>query len=96
MNPPMPSTPVPLASSSDAALEPLIVAADHFVGADFNGHLEQFETGLTTVKKIVVIGEHERHESYEEWVSRRDAVDRGTRPQPADRAQPRRHRLTQE
>src|SRR3977135_536294 len=36
MNPPMPSTAVPLASSSDAALEPLSVAADHFVGADFN------------------------------------------------------------
>src|SRR5438067_2932217 len=47
------------------------------VGAEFASHLETFEPGLQTVKKIVVIGEHAKHESYESWVSKQPADDPG-------------------
>ncbi len=47
------------------------------VGAEFVSHLDQFEPGLGTVKKIVVIGDHPKHESYESWVSKQPATDPG-------------------
>lgn len=47
------------------------------VGADFASHLDAFEPGLQTVKKIVVIGEHGKHESHESWVSKQPADDPG-------------------
>ncbi len=46
-----------------------------FVGPDFLGHLHEMEPALETVEKIVVIGGHPRHESYEAWVTRRPADD---------------------
>src|SRR5205807_1468889 len=55
-----------------------------FVGAEFLGHLEQFESALTTVKKIIVLGEHDRHESYEIWLNRHEAVDPNVTSQPDD------------
>ena len=46
-----------------------------FIGPEFFPHLEQIEGSLTTVRKIVAIGEHARHESYEAWVGRHPAHD---------------------
>ena len=40
-----------------------------FVGPDFLAHLDEMEGALKTVEKIIVIGEHPRHESYERWVA---------------------------
>jgi long-chain acyl-CoA synthetase len=48
-----------------------------FVGQDFLRHLAGIERDLATVKKIVVIGEHPRHESYETWLRRQPAADPG-------------------
>ncbi len=47
------------------------------VGSEFVSHLEQFEPGLQTVKKIVVIGDHPTHESWDAWVSKQESVDPG-------------------
>ena len=55
-----------------------------FVGPDFLGHLAEIEGSLQTVKKIVVIGGHPRHESYEDWVGRRGADDPGLPSAPGD------------
>jgi acyl-CoA synthetase (AMP-forming)/AMP-acid ligase II len=33
------------------------------------------EAELTTVKKVVVVGRHDRHENYEAWLARQDATD---------------------
>jgi long-chain acyl-CoA synthetase len=55
-----------------------------FVGPDFVGHLDQIEGSLQTVKKIVVIGGHPRHESYEAWVGRRAPDDPGLPSAPGD------------
>jgi len=46
-----------------------------FVGEEFLRHLEEIEPALKTVEKIVVIGRHARHESYEAWRARHPAVD---------------------
>jgi len=46
-----------------------------FVGPDFLAHLDEIEGSLKTVEKIVVIGDHPRHESYDAWVSRHPADD---------------------
>jgi long-chain acyl-CoA synthetase len=46
-----------------------------FVGPDFLGHLEAMERALKTVEKIVVIGDHPRHEAYAAWVGRHPATD---------------------
>jgi len=46
-----------------------------FVGPDFLGHLDEMEGRLKTVEKIVVIGAHGRHESYEAWIARHPADD---------------------
>src|SRR5438309_5976544 len=41
-----------------------------FVGQEFFPYLEQIETRLNTVKKIVALGDHSKHENYESWVAR--------------------------
>jgi long-chain acyl-CoA synthetase len=45
------------------------------VGPEFVRVLDEIEPALQTVKKIVVLGGHDRHESYEDWLARHDAVD---------------------
>jgi long-chain acyl-CoA synthetase len=47
------------------------------VGEEFVPVLDAIEDELTTVKKIVVVGRHERHQSYEEWADAKPAVDPG-------------------
>ena len=56
---------------NDAQAKVLVVSADFFP------HLEEFESKLTTVKKIVVLGQHARHEEYETWVCRQATDDPG-------------------
>jgi long-chain acyl-CoA synthetase len=46
-----------------------------FVGEEFFPQLDDVEGQLTTVKKIVTLGRHPKHESYDDWVSRQDATD---------------------
>jgi long-chain acyl-CoA synthetase len=46
-----------------------------FVGPEFVRAIEQIEGSLQTIKKIVVIGEHGRYESYEDWLGRNNAID---------------------
>ncbi len=48
-----------------------------FVAADFRVQLEEMEGKLRTVKKIIVLGEHPRHESYRAWVARAEVRDPG-------------------
>lgn len=48
------------------------------VGPDFIPVLDAIAPNLTTVTKIVVIGDHPEHESYEDWVARQRAIDPGT------------------
>jgi long-chain acyl-CoA synthetase len=55
-----------------------------FIGPEFFPHLQQMEGSLTTVRKIVALGEHPRHESYERWMSRRPAVDPAMASAPDD------------
>ena len=53
------------------------------VGEEFVPVLDAIEGDLTTVKKIVIVGSHPRHESFEDWTrsSRRDR-SRACRPVP--------------
>ena len=46
-----------------------------FVGPDFRAHLDEIEGSLPSVKKIVMLGDHPRHESYEAWIARQSAQD---------------------
>jgi len=46
-----------------------------FVGRDFFPAVDLIEARLTTVKKIVALGEHPRHDDYEAWSSRHAPVD---------------------
>jgi long-chain acyl-CoA synthetase len=46
-----------------------------FVGREFAAHLAEFERDLETVKKIVVIGDHPRHDAYDAWLARYPADD---------------------
>ncbi|MGH8975210.1 MAG: AMP-binding protein, partial [Acidimicrobiia bacterium] len=46
-----------------------------FVGSEFLPYLEAVEASLRTVEKIVVLGEHSRHEGYEGWVLRHPSHD---------------------
>jgi long-chain acyl-CoA synthetase len=55
-----------------------------FVGVEFGRHLQEIEPDLTTVRKIVVVGEHPRHESYEGWVARHEARDPAVASAPDD------------
>jgi long-chain acyl-CoA synthetase len=54
------------------------------VGPDFVPVLDAIADQLTTVAKIVVIGGHDKYESYEKWISRREAIDPGTVSAPGD------------
>ncbi len=45
------------------------------VGPDFFSAIEQIEGELTTVTKIVAIGDHPRWESYEDWLAAQPALD---------------------
>ncbi len=45
------------------------------VGDDLVPLLEGFEKDLATVEQILVIGGHDRHSDYEDWVQAHDAVD---------------------
>jgi long-chain acyl-CoA synthetase len=55
-----------------------------FVGQEFVPHLEQIASGLSSVRKIVVLGTHPHHESYEAWAGRQAVVDPGTPSAPGD------------
>jgi long-chain acyl-CoA synthetase len=48
-----------------------------FVGAEFRAQLEAIESKLATVKKIIVLGAHPRHESYRAWVDHAQPRDPG-------------------
>jgi long-chain acyl-CoA synthetase len=48
-----------------------------FVGADFLAHLDKIESELRTVEKIIVLGEHAEHESYDAWLRRQIPSDPG-------------------
>ena len=54
------------------------------VGEEFVRVLDAIERDLTTVKKIVVVGSHPRHESFEDWIARHDATDPGLQAGPQD------------
>jgi long-chain acyl-CoA synthetase len=54
------------------------------VGPDFVPVLDAIAGQLTTAKKIVVIGGHPDHESYEDWVGRFEAKDPGVTSAPGD------------
>ncbi len=45
------------------------------VGPDFFSAIEQVESELATVTKIVAIGDHPRWESYEDWIAAQPAQD---------------------
>ncbi|MBK9179028.1 MAG: fatty acid--CoA ligase [Acidimicrobiales bacterium] len=59
-------------------------AAVLVVGEELVPVLEAIEGELTTVRKIVVIGSHDRHESYDDWAGRFDPADPGVVPQGGD------------
>jgi long-chain acyl-CoA synthetase len=54
------------------------------VGAEFSAALEELAPSLRSVRKIVVIGEHPKYESYERWVGRQKAADPRVTSQPDD------------
>jgi long-chain acyl-CoA synthetase len=54
------------------------------VGQEFVPLVEGIEADLTTVKKIVVIGDHERHEAYTDWVAPHAGDDPGVEAGPDD------------
>ena len=45
------------------------------VGEKFYPQLEEFEAGLTSATKVLTMGEHPRHESYRNWVTRHERED---------------------
>src|SRR5215468_10116378 len=55
-----------------------------FVGADFLSHVEEIETKLETVEKIVVLGDSLRYERYRTWMERREPIDPGHSPERDD------------
>jgi long-chain acyl-CoA synthetase len=54
------------------------------VGQEFVPVLDKIEGELSAVKKIVVIGDHPRHQSYDEWVDAQPAEDPGIESRPDD------------
>jgi len=54
------------------------------VGPDFRTHLDEIEPRLETVKKILVLGDHPRHERYDAWLARQPATDPGVASAPGD------------
>jgi long-chain acyl-CoA synthetase len=55
-----------------------------FVGPEFLPHLDEIEAKLDTVKTIVVLGAHPRHQSYPAWLGRQPARDPGLSSAPDD------------
>ncbi len=55
-----------------------------FVGPEFFPQIEEIEGKLQTVRKIVALGTHTRHESYAAWLLRRSAEDPGGSSAPGD------------
>jgi long-chain acyl-CoA synthetase len=47
------------------------------IGEELLPMLDAMEGELTTVKKVLVVGDHDRHERYEDWLARQDATDPG-------------------
>jgi long-chain acyl-CoA synthetase len=55
------------------------------VGRDFGAQLAEFEDQLTTVTKVVTVGDGDpKHEGYEHWVSAQEPVDPGATAEPHD------------
>ena len=54
------------------------------VSTEFVPVLDAIVGELTHVKKILVIGEHAQHESYETWLARYQAIDPGVEPKTGD------------
>jgi long-chain acyl-CoA synthetase len=54
------------------------------VSTEFVPVLDAIVGDLTHVKKILVIGEHAKHESYETWLARYQAIDPGVEPRTGD------------
>ena len=54
------------------------------VNAEFVPVLDAIVGELTHVKKILVIGEHAKHESYEKWVNRFQPIDPGVQAKSGD------------
>ena len=54
------------------------------VGQEFVPVLDQIEPELASVKKIVVVGGHPKHQDYEAWVSAQPVEDPGVQSQPGD------------
>jgi long-chain acyl-CoA synthetase len=72
-------TPTELAAIvNDAGAETLVV------GAAFVPVVEAIEPHLPQVKKIIVIGGHERHRGYDDWAAGAPAIDPGIRSTPED------------
>jgi long-chain acyl-CoA synthetase len=46
-----------------------------FVGPEFVRIIDEIEGALQTVKKIIVIGGHDRHQTFEAWMGEQKAVD---------------------
>jgi long-chain acyl-CoA synthetase len=55
-----------------------------FVGEEFVPAIDEIESQLETVQKIVVLGKHPTHENYEDWIARYEPVDPGVESQPDD------------
>ena len=54
------------------------------VGAEFVPVVDEIEPKLTAVERVVVIGEHPRHERYADWRDRHDAADPEVHTEPGD------------
>ena len=54
------------------------------VGEELVPMLEAMEPELTTVKRILVVGQHPRHPGYEEWLAAQDAADPSVASVPDD------------
>jgi long-chain acyl-CoA synthetase len=55
-----------------------------FIGEEFAAVLDEISGDLQTVEKIVVLGKHPDHESYEDWIGRFAADDPGVPSAPDD------------
>jgi long-chain acyl-CoA synthetase len=55
-----------------------------FVGEEFVPAVDEIASRLRTVTKIVVLGKHPTHDTYDDWMSRYDAVDPGVESAPDD------------
>jgi acyl-CoA synthetase (AMP-forming)/AMP-acid ligase II len=55
-----------------------------FVGGEFLAHVDGIGSTLRTVRKIIVLGRHPSHESYQAWLDRAAARDPGIGSAPDD------------